>query len=352
MRLERLHRLLDEKDLEALLVSHPDNRRYLSGFTGSVGLLLVSQERALLITDFRYVEQAGEEAPDFEVVRLDRDFVELLPHLAEEVGARRIAFEGEAVNVAQHRRWQEAVAEVELVPQMGLIEGLREVKDEAELRLIREAVSLTDRALAYLLEVIAPGMSEREVAWKLEAFIHTHGAEGLAFPSIVASGPNAAKPHATPSERPLGTSEPIVLDLGARVHGYCSDMTRTIVIGPPDDKFREVHQAVLEAQLAALEALRPGMSGVEADRVAREALEASGYGDAFGHGLGHGVGLAVHEGPSASPRSQDVLRPGMTLTVEPGVYLPGWGGVRVEDLVVIGEGGAEILTRSGKDPYL
>nr|HPL29442.1 M24 family metallopeptidase [Anaerolineae bacterium] len=234
----------------------------------------------------------------------------------------------------------------------GWVEELRAVKSPDELALMRRAVAISDAVIAALPELLQPGMTEKQLAWRIESFMHEHGADEPSFPIIAAGGPNGAMAHAVPSERPLVPGEPIVLDLGARVEGYCSDLTRTVCIGQPDARFREIYAIVLQAQQTAEAGIKAGLLGKDADALARQVIVEAGYGEAFGHGLGHGVGLDIHERPGAGARSEDRLEPGMAVTVEPGIYLPGWGGVRIEDLVVVTEGGVEILSAATKDPVV
>lgn len=349
MRLTKLREALTTEGLDAILITQPGNRRYLSGFTGSAGVLLISQDQAILATDFRYYEQVEKQAPDFRLVKITDEFKMLLPELVHQVGAKRVGFESAHLTVDQHQEWQEVAECFELVPTKELVEGIRALKDEDELSKIRKAIALADEALAHIAGFIEPGMTEKEVAWELEVFVRTHGAEKVAFDLIVASGPNGAMPHATVSERVIRAGEPIVIDLGAMVDGYNSDLTRTICSGRPDDRLKEIHDIVLEAQCTAEQSIRPGMTGKQADGIARQVIEEAGYGENFGHGLGHGVGLAVHEKPGVGRLSEDVLEPGTVFTVEPGIYLPGWGGVRIEDIVVMREDGVEVLTQASKD---
>ena len=348
MRLEQLRRSLTEQELDAILISQPENRRYLSGFTGSAGFLLITAQEAILATDFRYYEQVGREAPNFQLAKIKTRFEDLLPDLLAELGIRRLGFESEHATVYQLHRWSEATSSVEWLPQRQAVERIRAVKDEAELQALRRSVALTDAAFAHLLDVLEPGMTEEEAAWQIEVYMRTHGASKVAFNLIVAAGPNGALPHASASKHPIAEGEPIVMDIGCVVDGYCSDMTRTICLGQPDSRYLEVWQIVHRAQETAEANLRAGMTGIEADALARDVIERAGYGDNFGHGLGHGVGLAVHEMPWASPRNDNVLEAGMVLTVEPGIYLPGEFGVRIEDLVIIREEGVEVLTQSPK----
>jgi Xaa-Pro aminopeptidase len=348
-RLDTLRAKLTNLSLDAILINQPENRRYLSGFTGSAGVLIVSAGQALLATDFRYYDQVRQQAPGFELAEVGNEFGQQLPELLKRVGAHRVGFESGFVSVAQHTAWVKAATDVEWVPTEDLVEDMRAVKDSAELAAVRAAVNLADQALAAVAGRLQPGLTERQVAWELEAYLRTHGADDVAFDPIVASGPNGALPHLRPTDRRIQAGEPIVIDIGAQLDGYHSDMTRTLYLGQPDDRFREIYNLVLQAQLAAERGLRAGMGGREADALARSVIEAGGYGDQFGHGLGHGVGLAVHEKPRLGKTSEDVLQPDMLVTVEPGIYLPGWGGVRIEDIVRVTPDGAVVLTGAAKD---
>jgi len=348
MRLEKLRQSLAEHELDAMLISQPENRKYLSGFSGSAGFLLITAQEAILATDFRYYEQVGREAPDFRLAKIKTRFEDLLPELVSELGINRLGFESEHASVHQLYSWSEAAGNVEWLPQRRTVEQIRAVKDEAELQALRRSVALTDAAFAHLLDILEPGMTEEQAAWQIEAYMRTHGASKVAFNLIVAAGPNGALPHASASKHPIAEGEPIVIDIGCVVDGYCSDMTRTICLGQPDSRYLEVWQIVHRAQETAEATIRAGMTGVEADASARDVIERAGYGDNFGHGLGHGVGLAVHEMPWSNPRVDNVLEEGMVLTVEPGIYLPGEFGVRIEDLVIIREERVEVLTQSPK----
>jgi Xaa-Pro aminopeptidase len=352
MRLKRLRQVLADKELDAILVSQEHNRRYLSGFTGSAGTLLITAERAILATDFRYFEQMEREAPDFELAKIETRFSELLPSLVADLGVHRLGFESQSVTVEELRSWAEAAEEVEWVPLKDTVETIRMVKDEAEIDALRRSAILTDAAFAHLLGTLVPGMTERQAAWEIEAYMRTHGASKVAFDLIVAAGPNGALPHAQPGDSVIEPGAPVVIDIGCVIDGYCSDMTRTICVGQPSAKYLEVWDIVLKAQEAAEANIQGGTTGVEADAFAREIIAEAGYGGYFGHGLGHGVGLAVHEGPRASKLSEDTYAAGMTLTVEPGIYLPGEFGVRIEDLVIIRDGGVEILTGTPKTPVV
>lgn len=352
-RVEHLRELLGAHELDAMIITQPENRRYLSGFTGTDATLFISSDGSVLITDFRFTEQASREAPQFRVVEAIPDLLASeLSRVARDEGAARVGFESSHVSFLDHQKWEESATDHQLVPVQGLVEGLRAIKDEEELGLIRRAAAIGDGAMMHVRQILRPGMTEREVAWEIEAYMRTHGAEAVSFDIIVAGGPNGAMAHATVSDREIQKGEPIVFDLGARVEGYCSDLTRTLILGEPDERFQEIYYLVHEAQLSALAGIKPGMPGREADAVARDVIKAAGYGERFGHSLGHSVGLAVHEDPKMGRQSTAVLQAGNTLTVEPGIYITGWGGVRIEDLVVVTQRGVEVLSKAGKGPVV
>ncbi|MDR7400628.1 MAG: Xaa-Pro peptidase family protein [Armatimonadota bacterium] len=352
-RLERLRALLDQHQVDAMLVVKAErlespNLRYLTGFTGSTGAALIARREAVLLVDFRYVAQARAEAPGWEVVQVPRQASEALAEAVRSREIRRLGFEPDGLTVRQRDELARALQSVEMVPVDG-VDRLRWVKEPAELDRIRRAVQVADAAFNHILGYLRPGIAERDVALELEFFMRRHGAEREAFGSIVASGPRSALPHGRASEKLLAAGEFVTVDWGAVVDGYHSDCTRTVVLGRATERQREIYDLVLRAQTAALRGLRPGLTGRDADALARQVIADAGHGEHFGHGLGHGVGLAIHEGPSLSPREETVLEAGMVVTVEPGVYLPGWGGVRIEDLVVLTQDGCEILTRAPKE---
>jgi Xaa-Pro aminopeptidase len=351
-RIDSLRRRLDQSELDAVLISQAENRRYLSGFTGSAGFLLISQERALLATDFRYIEQAQDEAPAFEIVRIQGASSSWFPPLPADLGVRRLGFETKDLSFGTYTELASALSEsgseAALVPAGELVEALRAVKDEEELRHLEAAAALADAALAEVLPGIESGISEKEVAWRLEISLRQHGSEPLPFEIIVASGPNSALPHARPTDRTIRDSEPVVMDFGAKVNGYCSDMTRTVCMGKEDSTFSRVYDIVLGAQLTALATLQVGLTGEQADQLGRTAIAQAGYEENFGHSLGHGVGLAAHEEPRLGSNSTSILADHMVFTIEPGIYIPGWGGVRIEDTVVLEEGKLRQLTTAGK----
>jgi Xaa-Pro aminopeptidase len=340
--------------VEAILITDPANRRYLSGFTGSAGTLIISHDRALLATDFRYYEQVKTQAPNFELVELQNDLADVLADVMGDLGIRRLAFESQNVTVAQFDQWRSALADdVELAATTGVVEALRAIKDEQELEDLRRAIELTDAAYAHIAEFIQPGMTERQIAWELEQFVRSRGADKLAFVTV-AAGPNGAMPHAVPSERPVQIGDPIVMDMGALVNGYHADFTRTVALGRGGDKYQMIYNVVREAQKTALQAIRPGMTGREADALARDVIQKAGYGEFSGHSLGHGLGLMVHESPWVShrPRGNSILEPGMVVTIEPGIYLPGEFGVRIEDVALLQKDGLQVLSKAAKEPVL
>ena len=356
-RLERLRERLREEELDSILISSSENRRYLSGFTGSAGYLLVSQDDAVLATDFRYVEQATSQAPDFRIERIGGRPGWFLK-LVDAQGGRRIGFESENITVAMHSTLEKALSEGErggereLVAVADLADRIRQIKDESELELLTRAVEIADQAFERVAPTIRPGVTEQEVAWELEKDMREHGAEAIAFDIIVGAGPNGALPHHRAGEKVIQDGEAVVIDMGATYQGYCSDLTRTIVVGEPDETFLRVYDTVLQAQLASEQTVEPGMTGAECDAIARDVIAEEGYGDNFGHSLGHGVGIAVHEYPLVGPTAANELEDGMVFTIEPGIYLSGWGGVRIEDMVVLENGRARVLSKAHKRPQV
>ena len=352
-RLLRLREHMAEQGLDGFLVSSAPNRRYLSGFTGSNGYLVITASEAILATDFRYIEQAQSESPDFEVNHL-RGGQPWFPEVAEELGVTRVGFESDEMSVTAFSRLQRDVEESDSDLRLtfeetaGVVEWIRAVKDDNEVEALDRAVQIADEAMAKIRSEIRTGMTEKEVSWELHKEMRRLGAEGPSFDTIVAVGPNAALPHHRADDTVVLAGVPIVIDMGANYRGYCSDLTRTFVVGEADDTFQHIYGIVLQAQKAAIEAARPGMTGEEIDSVAREVITDAGYGTEFGHGLGHGVGLVIHERPMVVPRSQDIVDNGMVFTIEPGIYISGWGGIRIEDIVVMEGGRARPLTRSPK----
>lgn len=349
-RAEALVGLLPETGVEVMLVTNLVNVRYLTGFSGSNGLALLGLGTRTFITDFRYVEQAAEEVdPSFDRRRAQLDLADSVPD-ALPAGDIRVGFEEAHVTVRQHARLGELLGpEVELVGVEGAVEGLRAVKDAEEVARIKAASAIADAAFEQLLSDGLVGRTEREVAIALEVTMREMGAERPSFETIVAAGAHGALPHAQPRDVPIERGQLVVIDWGAELAGYCSDCTRTVATGELDQRATEVYALVRAAQLAGVEGVRAGAGGREVDAVARRVVDAGGHGERFGHGLGHGVGLEVHEAPRLSQRSEDSLQTGNVVTVEPGVYLPGELGVRIEDLVVVTDNGCEILTTVPKE---
>ncbi|MGG6309726.1 M24 family metallopeptidase [Paenibacillus macerans] len=348
-RVTRLREAMNARNIEAVLTTGEVNRRYLTGFTGSSGYVLVTLQKAWLLTDFRYLTQAAEQAPDFEIVDHGASVTGTIKSLLDQEQLKRLGFEEDNLVYAAYRTYESELSPVTMVPLSGLVEELRMFKDDAELAFMKEAADLADRTFVHMLDVLKPGVSEWDAALELETFMRKNGATGTSFDTIMASGERSALPHGRASERIMQTGELVTMDFGALMNGYCSDITRTVALGTPSAKLREIYDIVLEAQLHALEFLRPGMTGREADALARDVITRYGYGDQFGHSTGHGLGMEVHEAPRVSKASDTILKPGMVVTVEPGIYLPGIGGVRIEDDVVITETGMRRLTESTKD---
>ncbi|NQW16100.1 MAG: aminopeptidase P family protein [Chloroflexi bacterium] len=353
-RIARLREKFDDSELDAIIISNTENRRYFSGFKGSAGNLIISRDKAVLATDFRYTEQAGLQAPAFDVLQI-RPALDWLHETLSDMGAKRIGFEADEMTVSGHERIRKALNEAAgdettytLIPTNGIGVGLRAVKDAQELALLTRAIEIGDKAFDDVSAQIKAGMTENEVAWEIEKSIREQGAESLSFETIVGSGPNGARPHHLAADRFIQEGEPIVIDMGCQYQGYCSDLTRTIVIGEPDAKFKEIYDITLTAQLTAIETVVAGMTGEDADMLARNVITEAGYGDNFGHSLGHGVGLEVHEGPGVGARAKGKLEDGMVFTIEPGIYLTGWGGVRIEDVVVLENGRARVISKARK----
>lgn len=351
-RIQRLRDQMRAQQLDAFLVSSAENRAYFSGFRGSAGYLWVTATDAVLATDFRYTEQAALQAPDYRVMRIQSGY-DWLVSAASDSGARRIGIEDAQLNVATFNALHKALGGLtparELVPTGAMTDQLRAVKDADELALLTEAIRIADRAMESVGERLRPGMTERDVAWQMEVAMREMGAEAISFDTIVAAGPNGARPHHRPTDKRLEMGEGVVVDMGARYDGYCSDITRTFFLGRPDAQFRKVYDIVLAAQETAEATARTGMTGQAVDGLARAVIAEAGYGETFGHSLGHGIGIAVHEYPRVGPTANaQTIEDGMVYSVEPGIYLTGWGGVRIEDLVVMEGGKARVLTAAHK----
>jgi Xaa-Pro aminopeptidase len=356
-RIQRARQTLAQQDLDTFLVLIGENRFYLSGFSAedtqfdeSAGALLITGEHLLLLTDSRYDQQAATEAPLYEVICYKEGLKKVLPDVLKRVATRRLGFESVRISVKQHEEFCQALGsagiQLEMVATENIVEDLRAIKSQHEIEQTRQALALAEMAFQQVTRTISSDMTEQQAAWALERAVREAGAQGLSFPSIIASGPNSALPHAVPSDRRLQEGEPIIFDWGAKLNHYCSDISRTLVLGKPNEMFQRVFQTVLEAQKKAIGAIKAGASAKAVDKLARDHIDAMGFQGRFGHGLGHGTGLAVHEAPRLSPVRDDVLKAGMIVTVEPGIYIPGWGGVRIENQVVVRDHGAEVLNAS------
>jgi Xaa-Pro aminopeptidase len=350
-RVSQLRSQLADKGLDAVLISEPHNRRYICGFTGSTGHVLISAKEALFITDFRYTDQAAEQCVGYEIVNQGNSFTNAMAHQLQVAGVKSLAFEQDYLTygeVENYRSWEQDVPGLSLIPTSMLVESIRILKDSSEVELIQKAADISDAAFEHILSFLKPGLTEREVAFELESFMVRQGATGPSFESIVASGWRSSLPHGTASDKVLELGDFVKFDFGALYQGYCSDLTRTVVLGTPNDKQREIYNIVLEAQLRSLEAAKVGLTGKELDAVARDYITSKGYGDNFGHSLGHGLGLAVHEEPRVSTSGSTRLEAGMVVTIEPGIYISKWGGVRIEDDILLTEDGKRIFNHAPK----
>jgi Xaa-Pro aminopeptidase len=349
-RLQRLEASLAERELDALLVTNLINVRYLTGYSGSNGAVIVRPGGSVFLTDFRYLERVAPLREFIDVQQANQDLIRFIGGGFGELapGAGRIGFEATHLSVAAHARLAEA-GSVELVAVTGAVETLRQIKDVDEIELIRRAAAMLEPIYAQLAAGGLAGRSEFDVAWRVQELAREQGGDGIAFDSIVASGDAGALPHAEPRRQPIAADSLVTIDIGVLLDGYHSDCTRTLATGPVSDQLGEIYELVARAQLVGLEAVRPGVTGVEADAAVRDVIEAAGHGGHFQHGTGHGVGLEIHEDPRLSTTSSATLETGMVVTVEPGVYLPGVGGVRIEDLVVVTDDGCERLTGYPKE---
>ncbi|MEF8850380.1 MAG: Xaa-Pro peptidase family protein [Candidatus Bipolaricaulota bacterium] len=325
------------------------NQRYLTGFSSTLGCTLVLEDRVIFLTDSRYIDDAREKLPEVELKKIDSKPVETVAELINELEVGAVAIDQNDVSLKYYNKLKALLDEVELVQVDGVLGEIRRTKEDKEIQLHDKAADIADSAFSHLLDFVDPGLTERDVALELELFMRKNGAESVSFPPIVAGGAKSAKPHAHPGEAELEPGDLLLVDMGARYEGYCSDLTRTIYLGEPTPKVREVYSVVLEAQLSGLEALGPGKSARDVHEATSEVIEEAGYGDHYDHGAGHGVGLEVHEGPKLDDTSDDTLETGMVVTMEPGIYLSGWGGIRIEDMVRITEDGYARFSHAPKD---
>jgi Xaa-Pro aminopeptidase len=339
---------MKSEGISSFLITSPYNLRYLTGFTGTTGLALIGLEEAFFITDFRYTEQAAKQCVGFEIVKNVGPILEVVADLVESKNIENLGFEESFVPFKQYVEL-EGLLEVDLIPVSGMVEELREVKDEEEIAIVEKACEIADKAFSHILTYIKPGMTEIQVANELDFYMRSLGASSVSFETIVASGLRSAMPHGVASEKIIEQGDMITIDFGCYYNGYVSDMTRTISLGEPSDKLREIYNIVKEAQQKVLDVAKPGMTGVELDAVARDYIASKGYGEAFGHSTGHGIGLEIHEGPNVSKLAEKAFVPGNIITNEPGIYLPGIGGVRIEDDMLVTENGIKRLTHSEKE---
>ncbi len=347
MKLAKLRQALIDQNVDAILITNEYNRRYMTGFTGTAGVAVVSQNDAVFITDFRYTEQAAVQVKDFRIEQHKGTIFEEVAKQVALMGVKTLAFEKDAMHYGTYEVYKAAV-KADFVPLSGVIEKIRLIKSQEEINIIKVACEIADNAFTHILNFIKPGITELDVSNELEFFMRKQGATSSSFDIIVASGLRSALPHGVATDKVIETGDFVTLDFGAYYNGYISDITRTVAVGQPSEKLVEMYNAVLESQLLALEKVGPGMTGAQADAVARDYLKSKGLGEAFGHSLGHGIGLEVHEGPGLNFRTEVVLEPNMTVTIEPGAYIPGVGGVRIEDDILITETGNEILNHSDK----
>ena len=354
-RLTKIRNLLIERDIDAVLISQPENRYYLSGFDGTAGFLIITKEGNILATDFRYLEQAKKQAPDSEIFKTAGEIEDWFPKLIGKLSIKSICFENNHLTFATYNRLLGILTryspQIRLVPTEELVDSLRAVKEPQEIEFITEAVALADAAINYSIDNIKPGMTELVAAWEIESYLRENGSQSLPFDVIVTSGPNSALPHAKPTERKIKRGEPVLIDLGAKVQNYMSDLSRTLYLGEPDDTFKSIYSIVLRAQQTAIDGITSGMNGMAADSLARVIIKHSGYGAQFGHSLGHGIGLSIHEEPYLRQGYKGNLVDNMVFTIEPGIYISGWGGVRLEDTVILENGKIRLLSQAKKYDY-
>lgn len=347
-RLQHLRDYLAQQQLPAAIIAKQENCQYFSGFTGSSGVLLVSADQAALVTDFRYIEQAEAQAPDFKVIRHGRSLFATVSEVIKAWRVDTLGFEGDCFTWDNYQTLSSMLGKRKLRPIH--LDTLRMIKDENEIALLKKAVAIADTAFSQILKYLKPGVLEREIALELEYIMRKLGSQRSAFDIIVASGTRSALPHGVASTKPLAVGDTVTMDFGAVYAGYHSDITRTVFLGRANEQQRKLYNLVLEAQIAGVQAVKPGSRCADVDKTARDIIQRGGYGDYFGHGLGHGVGLVIHEEPRLSPSNPElILEPNMVVTVEPGIYLPDIGGVRIEDTVRVSTTNCEILTASPKE---
>ncbi|MEC9451086.1 MAG: aminopeptidase P family protein [Chloroflexota bacterium] len=350
-RISYLRDKISESDIDTLFISNKDNIRYYSGFTGTFAFLLISKEKSIIITDSRYTLRAEEESPDYEIYQLKSgdNWIENSTNITK---TKIIGYEGDHVSVNLLNQLKKRAEKINAWKDFSEKITLgRIIKSEEEVRILQETINISDSAFNTVSKKINIGMTEKDVAWEMEKEMRELGAESPSFDTIVASGINGSKPHHSPTDKLINNNEAITIDMGAKYKGYCSDLTRTIFIGEPDEKFKKIYTTVLRAQLISMETAQPEMTGEEIDKIARDIIAAEGYGEYFGHSLGHGVGIEIHENPGVGPNSKNSIKPGMVYTIEPGIYIENWGGIRIEDMVIMTESGNNLISHALKETY-
>jgi Xaa-Pro aminopeptidase len=351
-RIEKIKNKIAESSIDCLVISDINNIRYLSGFTGSEGWMIVSSNRAYLAVDFRYKEQVKTEVSNCEIIDLTGDLNNWLIPLIQVIKPVNIGFESDNLSFTIYNRLKNLLVKdnknINILPTTRLVEDIRMDKEPEEIECIIKAVDLTDRVLEYAESIMSIGLTEKQLSWELEKYLRENGSETIPFEIIVASGANSALPHARSTDSKIILNAPLLIDIGARINGYCSDMSRTFCPGKADGTFKKVYDIVLAAQMTGISIIESGMNGQEADSIARAVIVESGYAEYFGHGLGHGLGLIVHELPRLGQNSKDILKDNMVFTIEPGIYIPGWGGVRIEDTVIMEKGRIRSLSVARK----
>ncbi|WP_017472292.1 M24 family metallopeptidase [Amphibacillus jilinensis] len=347
-KIKQVREVLIEQDLDALIITNPYNRRYISQFTGTAGVVLLTTDRQFFITDFRYTEQANEQAVGFEIIEHKKSAIDEVHRLSEQYQLKRIGFEQNDLSFAMFQQYDQRI-EAKLLPTEQIIENIRLIKTDEELAIMKEAAYISDVAYDHILKTVQPGMAEIEVANELEFFMRKKGATSSSFDIIVASGYRSALPHGVASEKRIENGELVTLDFGAFYQGYCSDMTRTFAVGEISEELHDIYTTVLDAHLKGLEGTKAGITGKQADALTRDYIKEKGYGQYFGHGTGHGLGLEVHENPRLAPTSTTILKENMVVTVEPGIYIPKVGGCRIEDDIIITADGNTSLNKAPKE---
>ena len=350
-RISYLRDQISKTEIDTLFISNKDNIRYYSGFTGTFAFLLISESKAIIITDSRYTLRAEEESPDYEIYKLKSgdNWIENSTNIAK---TKIIGYEGDYVSVNLLNQLQKKAEKINKWKDFSEKITLgRIIKSDEETEILQKTINISDSAFNNVSKKIVTGMTEKDVGWEMEKEMRELGAESPSFDTIVASGINGSKPHHSPSDKLISDNEAITIDMGAKYKGYCSDLTRTIFIGDPDEKFKKIYTTVLKAQLISMETAKPDMTGEEIDKIARDIITSEGYGEYFGHSLGHGVGIEIHENPGVGPNSKNNIKPGMVYTIEPGIYIENWGGIRIEDMVIMTENGNNLLSHALKETY-